>query len=102
MPLSNIVRVSRHITYVGKGDVENSLGLSLKIRICYRNRRRVVVTLREGQRSVSEIQLSGAQLDRTNTGDFNTKGKSTSDKLFTVAAFKLNQGVTTTKSLVSE
>ncbi|KRX31451.1 hypothetical protein T05_10747 [Trichinella murrelli] len=43
MPLSNIVRVSRHITYVGKGD-------------------------------------------------FNTKGKSTSDKLFTVVAFKLNQG----------
>ncbi|KRY16697.1 hypothetical protein T01_10780 [Trichinella spiralis] len=43
MPLSNIVRVSRHITFVDKGD-------------------------------------------------FNTKGKSTSDKLFTVAAFKLNQG----------
>ncbi|KRY02150.1 hypothetical protein T03_17725, partial [Trichinella britovi] len=48
MPLSNIVRVSRHITYVGKGD-------------------------------------------------FNTKEKCTIDKLFTVAAFKLNQGVTTTK-----
>ncbi|KRZ55893.1 hypothetical protein T02_10188 [Trichinella nativa] len=48
MPLSNIVRVSRHITYVG-------------------------------------------------IGDFNTKGKCTIDKLLTVAAFKLNQGVTTTK-----
>ncbi|KRX35221.1 hypothetical protein T05_6696 [Trichinella murrelli] len=55
--------------------VENSLGLSLKIRICYRNRRRVVVTLREGQRSVSENQLSGAQLDRTNTFWCHVAGK---------------------------
>ncbi|KRZ81317.1 hypothetical protein T08_15132 [Trichinella sp. T8] len=46
--------------------VENSLGLSLKIPICYRNRCCVLVTLREGQRFVSEIQLSGAQLDGTN------------------------------------
>ncbi|KRY04051.1 hypothetical protein T01_8727 [Trichinella spiralis] len=53
MPLSNILRFSRHITYVGKGD-------------------------------------------------FNTKGKCTSDKLFTVAAFKLNQGVTNTKLLASD
>ncbi|XP_003380084.1 beta,beta-carotene 9,10-dioxygenase 2 [Trichinella spiralis] len=48
MPLSNILRFSRHITYVGKSD-------------------------------------------------FNTKEKCTIDKLFTVAALKLNQGVTTTK-----
>ncbi|KRX58082.1 hypothetical protein T12_7767 [Trichinella patagoniensis] len=33
----------RSITEGGE-TVENSLGLSLKIRICYRNRRRVVVT----------------------------------------------------------
>ncbi|KRX35227.1 hypothetical protein T05_7705 [Trichinella murrelli] len=51
--------------------VENSHGLSLKIPICYRNR------LREGQRFVSEIQLSGAQLDRTNTPSFKNKGQST-------------------------
>ncbi|XP_003382268.1 conserved hypothetical protein [Trichinella spiralis] len=52
MPLSNIVRVSCHITFVGKGD-------------------------------------------------FNTKRKCTIDKLFTVAAFQLNHGVTTTKLLAS-
>ncbi|KRX74555.1 hypothetical protein T06_809 [Trichinella sp. T6] len=37
---------------LSKAIVENSLGSSLKIRICYRNRCRVLVT---------------AQLDRTNT-----------------------------------
>ncbi|KRY14472.1 hypothetical protein T03_7641 [Trichinella britovi] len=49
MPLSNILCVSRHILFVGKGD-------------------------------------------------FNTKKKCTIDKLFTVAAFKLNQRVKATKS----
>ncbi|KRY05059.1 hypothetical protein T12_793 [Trichinella patagoniensis] len=39
---------------------------------------------------------------RCNSGDFNTKGKYTIDKLFTVAAFKLNQGVTTPKLLASD
>ncbi|KRZ76257.1 hypothetical protein T08_16522 [Trichinella sp. T8] len=35
-------------------------------------------------------------------GDFITKGKYTIDKLFTVAAFKLNQGVTNIKLLASD
>ncbi|KRZ66183.1 hypothetical protein T08_9926, partial [Trichinella sp. T8] len=52
MPLSNTVRVSRYIVYVGKG-----------------------------------VYI---------------KGKCTIDKLFTVAAFKLNQGVTTIKLLASD
>ncbi|KRX31426.1 hypothetical protein T05_3231 [Trichinella murrelli] len=50
MPLSNTVRVSRYIAYVGKGDY--------------------------------------------------IKGKCTIGKLFTVAAFKLNQGVTTIKLIL--
>ncbi|KRX37023.1 hypothetical protein T09_145 [Trichinella sp. T9] len=33
-------------------------------------------------------------------GDFNIKGKCTVDKLFTVAAFKPNQRVTTTKLIL--
>ncbi|KRY47566.1 hypothetical protein T03_8669 [Trichinella britovi] len=37
MPLTNIVRVSRHITYVGKGDfntMEKSTRISLQQNIC--------------------------------------------------------------------
>ncbi|KRX18881.1 hypothetical protein T07_926 [Trichinella nelsoni] len=48
------------------------------------------------------VRVSHHHITYVGYGDFNTKGKCTIDKLFTVGAFKLNQGVTTTKLLASD